>query len=427
MHAFVGGSWVSVPLTVMDISVPYTGQTAFTLDPSTNDVGTIVGGSFLVDIPAGTKMLFSVASNVAAGGSMIAGIAPTAATGRLDSCVFGSTSFAGSLTSTTSIAGSDGRIGGGMYSPAFAVARPKNGLDRRVYWALHDSKGWGRNMMERYLDTPLLSCGFIAMAMDESTIGPRMPCGLLGVPSVGATEWKVRTGWNRKLDLLRKLPNRPYTDVITDHYNNASMIDANYRSNFTAYYTTILTESRSWNDLPAKLHQTRPIPSPGSTDFVTTLTGQPATTSGLSSLRFAGFDADLTSGYFTQLTSVINMNRDYAYDQGTNRDKIKLTGVVRTLAAAYTASAATLSVVEQPTVGEELVIDPSVNTGASYVRGVTGTGPYTITLFPAVNKALAQGATVPTTYVGDRIGLHPSNQGHALLSVVLAEWKASRS
>jgi hypothetical protein len=425
-HAFIGGSWVTASVTVSDATVSYNGASSFTLNPSTNDVGVLVAWAFNVDVPAGTKMLFTSVLNVAAGASMIAGIAPTAVAGRLDACLGQSTSYIGALNTTGALSGTDARTGGGMYTPAFIVAKPKNGLATRVFWWLTDSKGFGRSVLERYLDTPMLSLGFIALAMDESTIGGRAPCGITGVPGTGIPEWKLRTGWNRKLDLIKRLPNRPYTDIGTDHYNNGNVLDANYRASFSQYYDLILTESRNWGDTNAKLHQTRPIPAPRSTDFATTLAGQPATGTDVTSTRFAGFDADLLANYFPQITSIVNMNRDYAYDQTTNRDKIKSTGVTRTLAAAYVANASTIQFNEQPSLYEYVVLDPTVNTGAGYVRAISGTGPYTATLFPAVNKARAQGDIVPITYVGDRIGLHPANQGHALLSTVLAEWKRDR-
>jgi hypothetical protein len=329
--------------------------------------------------------------------------------------------MAAQTAASTKPTGTDGRIGGGIYAPSFVIAQSTAGLDRPVFLVNGDSIGYGKNEFETFSTSTYLSMGFVGRGLDDDLSSRRMAYYNSCIPSVGI-EQKVRTGWNRKLDLIKLCPNRPYTHIITEHYNNGWLIST-YRDEFNLYYNLLKSESRYWGDNAALIYQSRPIPRPSSTNWCTTLGGQPSTNEALTDIKWAGFDADLVSGYFPQIAGSIDSNRDYAFDQTTNRNKIKVNTFATTLAADYTSGATTCSLVDAPSVNDQLIFNAASSSGATYVRAVSGTGPFTVTIFQGVTGAKLTGASIVGTYSGDQIGLHPATPGHTLIKNAWVDWK----
>ncbi|WP_066770136.1 hypothetical protein [Sphingobium sp. CCH11-B1] len=422
--AFISGSWQSVVCNL-------NGQAAFTVNPGDGELtdDAVFGQS----VPANTRMQVRIASYVQPGQSMIGGLIPSQAgalvspmrtVASVEWAVVGSTSQASQLTANTKPTGTDGRVGGSaIYTPSFAVAKAVGGLPRPVIWHSGDSKTWGKNENETYLATRYLSAGFAARAFDDDDTSQRLAAYMMSIPGMGILSLSPRTAGPRKFNLIRKVPNRPYTHITTDHYNNGGL-DASYRATFSAYYDVLLAESRFWGNTSAPLYQFRVIPKAGS--WATTLGGQnPGADSLVNGIRWQ-FDADLVAGnIFTQLSGVIDTNTDYAYDQSTNRDKVAIPSRTYTLAADYTASATSIQVNELPQHDDSLVIDPTKSNGRAFIRSWTGSGPYTCTIFPGVPTARSAGYVVPTSNVGDNVGLHPSPQGHKVIAGTAIPWKST--
>lgn len=424
VFAFISGSWQSVVCNL-------NGQSAFTVNPGDGELtdDAVFGQS----VPANTRMQIRIASFVQAGQSMIGGLIPSQApalvspmrtVASVEWAVAASTSQASQLTASTKPTGTDGRVGGSaIYTPSFAVAKAVGGLPGPVIWHNGDSKTWGKNENETYLATKYLSAGFAARAFDDDGTSQRLAAYVMSIPGMGVFSLSPRTAGPRKFNLIRKVPNRPYTHITSDHYNNGGL-DANYRTTFAAYYNVLLTESCFWGNSPAQLYQFRVIPRAGS--WATNLAGQNPGADGLANGIRWQFDADLVAGnIFTQLSGVINTNTDYAYDQATNRDKVAVPSRTYTLAADYTASATTAQVNELPQHDDSLVIDPTKPNGRAFIRSWTGSGPYTCLVFPGVPTGRTAGYVVPTSNVGDNAGLHPSPQGHKVIAGTVIPWKAS--
>lgn len=414
MHAFVGGVWLSKPIP----------NSAVTVQPG---VGVLLPDCiFDGPVPANTRMMFSGALNVPNGGKMMAGKAPSAAVGRLEGARMGASSQLGQAAGTAALTGTDGRIFGGIFCPPWIVAKAVGGIDRHVVLVHGDSKFYGKNYFEAYNAMPYLSLGPIAECLDTDTGGSiRIPYANISIPSIGV-EQRNRANWSRKLDLIRLVPNRPYTAIVTNSYNNGWLADINgdgYRVHFGKYYDILRAESRAWENAAAPLYQDRPIARAGGSKWATTLVDQ--SPEALTDQKWAGFDIDLVNGYFNQLAGKIDSNRDFAADTGSSRNKVKVSPKTYTLAADAASGATSISLVELPTVGDNLIMNPNSAAGASYIRSFSGSGPYTALTYQGVAIALLAGAVIQTSYVHDNVGLHPSNIGGKAMQTAQLEWKVA--
>ena len=412
IHAFIGGAWVShlVPAS------------AVTVNPG---VGVFIQGTYPQDIPPNTRLLFSIASNVPAGGSMLAAMAPSQATGRLEGARWGSSSQLAQAAGTAALTGTDGRIAGAIYTPSYVVFKPKVALDRPVFWVHGDSIAWGKNEMEQYLASAYLAHGFVGRALDDDTRSRRMPYCNTAIPGTSATLQVTRNSWSRTLDRFRQCPNRPYTHIITEHYNNGAFTDAGYRDRAKAYYGVLRAESVFWGNAPAPVYQTRCIPRVGGTNYATSLAGQ-AMAPALTETKWQ-FDADVRDGYFTELAGSIDVNRDFAYDQDANRNKVKLDPFLTTTTASFASGGTSIQLNDAVAVGDFLVVDPDgPNPRGSHVRSVSGSqGAYIALLGAALTASFASGVTVKKSYMGDGIALHPSTPGHILIAGAIIDWKSA--
>ncbi|MCM2472172.1 hypothetical protein HGO38_01605 [Rhizobium sp. CG5] len=420
------GSW-------QDKTATLNGQSSFTMTPG---VGAFLDDViFTTDVPANSRMQIRLAYYVAAGAQMIVSIPPSQATAQtapfrtvasVEACVGGASSLASQLTASTKPTGTDARISGAGYCPAFVVAKPTSPLDRPVWLHNGDSKTWGKNENEVYLATKYLSMGFVQRTFDDDIASRRMPCCIMSVPGMGASEIYPASDQSYKLQLMQLVPNRPYTHLSTDHYNNSGVLDANYRSFFTGYFAMLRQLSRHWGNAAAPLYHFDIIPRPGSSNWATTLGGQNPTTNGdnyPTGYRWQ-FADDLASGYFSDIAGVFPTRDYYSYDLTTNRDKTKLSTATYTLAANYTSGATTISLTTAPPYDTMLVLNAASSSGATWVRGISGSGPYTVTLRQGVTvSGLNSGAVIGTTYVGDQVGLHPAPQGHELIAQAAIAYK----
>jgi hypothetical protein len=418
LHAYIGAAWVS-------ISVP---NAARQVKPG--DIGHLLDAAhFASDIPPNTRMMFAMASNVAVGAKFITGLTACLSAGRLEGARVGATTQVAQAAGTVALTGTDGRLAGNIFSPPWVIAKAPGGIDRPVPLVHGDSKFYGKNNLELYSIQKYLGAGTIARALDEDVIGGsrRMVYANLAIPSIGV-EQRFRKNWSRKLDLIRKCPNRPYTHWITNSYNNG-WITPNYRNDFGSYYDLMRSESRAWGNKTAPIIQERPIARANSSDWATTLAGQNPDGSDESlakGLKWIGFDADLLAGYFKQVDVIVDANRDWAYDQAANRNKVKLNPKTYTLAADYVSNSVNVSLVQLPTIGDNLILDPAGTLGGTYVRSFTGTGPYVATIYSTVNKSgILAGTVVKTSYAHDKVAVHPSDSGSELMKAVYLEMKAS--
>jgi len=232
-----------------------------------------------------------------------------------------------------------------------------------------------------------------------------------------------RSQASRYFDLIHMVPNRPYTHITTDHYNNGGL-DIKYRNNFNAYFSTVLGESTYWGNAPAPLYACEPIPRCGS--WATTLAGQSPGTAALTYDINVGqrwlYRSDIMGKVFPQLSGYIPTNLNYSYDQSTNIDKAALQAKSYTLTADMAVGATSISVTESPTVGDFIVYDATKSNGGTNVRAISGTGPYTLTLYPSVVTAKTSGSVLPCSNVGDSAGLHPSGMGAPIIAANVRSW-----
>lgn len=416
LQAYIGGSWVNVSGT-------FSGSSSVTLDPTTNAVGALGDDIvFTGGIPPNTRMAVVVCIDVASG-NWIGGVPNR--TGTFEGAFSSASSTIAMLTDNTAFGGT-GRIAGRVYGPSYIVAKATNGLSRPVWFLPGDSIGYGKNENENVLPSAAGDYGFMARALGDSSRSKRMEYNNVCVPGAGPSEWGSRSGWSRKLDLIRLCPNRPYTHIMTEHYNNSMNPDyaGVFKPMMKTYYALLKSESQAWGTPAAPIYQTRVLPRPGSTDWCTTLAGMTPPSSGnaIGDTRFL-FDDDLAANAFPELAGAITTNTLYAYDTGSNRDKLAITGFQTTLAASATGGATSVSLTDSVNVGDFIVFAPSgTYNGGAHVTSVTGTGPYTAGLAIGVS-AMSSGIGVRKSYSGDSVGLHPATPGAKLIAEPIIDWK----
>ncbi len=423
LQAYLNGAWVTRMATLG-------GQASWAIDPAHNSVGVLLDDVvFDSNIPAGTHMMLRIASNVPVNGTMMGGRFASKMDYAIESAATATASLKSQLTATGRAVGGTDRLNGRLYCPTYVIARPINPLDRPVFIAYGDSITYGKGNSSYYFDERQ-AIGFISQALDDRAASRRMAACNLCCAGVSVRDWKDRSALANKLDLICLAPNRPYTHMISELYNSGGL-DNSYRTTFGVYYDMLLAESRAWSDTAAPLYQTRPIPHPSSKDFCTTLAGQAGTDSSTSSenlktsVKWSKFDVDLQAGAFRQLAGSIDVNRDYAYDQGANRNKVRL-GAHFTVAQSYTAGDTSIVLNERAEGPLTLVINSSATDASGYVvtrtPKPTGSGTYTYAI-TAGSVDLPQGSVIAATYVGDLIGTHPSTAGASLLANAMIDWK----
>ena len=419
LQAFIGGSWIVV-------TGSFGGGQSVVIDPATNEVG-VLGDDIVFphNVPPNTRMAIVTCLHVNTDDNV--GVSVRDRVGTYEGARASASSQIAHLKNTGPLGRPHDRIGGRLFAPSFIVAKPFLGLDRPVFWVNGDSIGWGANSNENILvGTGYGGFGFIDLALEDDTRSRRTPFYNSCVPGVGAGEQQYRSAWSRKLDLIKLVPNRPYTHIITQHYGNGPSGDYEtvFKPSMKAYFSLLKSESQSWGNPASPIFQTRPIPFPGSTDWVTSLAGESPSMSPYPAAVRWRFDADLLAGdVYTDIRGTIDTNRDYAFDQFANRDKIAIIPFSTTLAANFASGNAAISLADPVAVGDMVVVDPGGTNQARHVIEVVGS-PYTAMLESPINRSYGSGVNVRISYVGDSMGVHPATPGHVLISRSVIDWKA---
>lgn len=415
LHAFVGGVWQKVKLITQALG----NQIVFT-----PGMLRLIGPFTFPDwLPAETQM--SVLLRIQLATNAVVGVGNKNRTGTTELAKASATDA--DLDSTGNLGGTDGRLGGSIFSPAFIVARGKNALDRPVFWCDGDSIQWGKNSNENVIvGATYGSCGATALAMDSKVNKRRYPFCISAIPGITALEQNDPLKWQRRRGLIRLVPNRPYTHIITNVCNNVNGTYQQYKDAIAGYLSILKSESVYWGDAEAPIIHTGILPKPGTSDWATTSAGQGTSIDVYPTANRWLFEADLVAGLIPNI-DILFKNERVKLDLANDRDKWKLTGFATTVAVNYVQNATTISLTANPGIGSMIVVDPggSVN-AARHVTGVSGTGPFVCTIESGINVAgINAGAVVKTTYVGDNGAAtgatHPATPGHVLWGLDIAE------
>ena len=322
--------------------------------------------------------------------------------------------------------GDDGRFGGRLVTPAFIVGV---GGERPVFWVDGDSIGYGKNGNENELTGPDFhdgtgALGFIAMALEERRRSQRLAFGMSCVPGVRFGERGSRANWAQQLGLIRLVPNRPYTHIISQHGNSGpdGAYEAAFRPAMQRYYALLAAESEAWGDEPAPFYQTRSLPRPGV--WPVSLAAQNPSAAPLASAVRWAFDADLVAGRFAELVGSIPTNTYYGYDQAAHRDKIAVPEFSAVVSKTCAAGEREVALSARPAVGDFLLFGVSENLGA-HVVSVTNSEPVVVRLERSFGQEIAAGISVQAVLAADGAGLHPSSAGHERIAAAMVDWKAA--
>ena len=322
--------------------------------------------------------------------------------------------------------GDDGRFGGRLVTPSFIVGV---GGERPVVWVDGDSIGYGKSGNENELTGGDFhegtgALGFIAVALEERRRSQRMAFGMSCVPGVRFGERGVRANWARQLELIRLVPNRPYTHIIGQHGNSGPDGDYEvaFRPAMQRYYDLLAAESAAWGDAPAPIYQTRSIPRPGV--WPVSLAAQSPSAAPLASAVRWAFDADLVAGRFAELAGCIPTNTYYGYDQAQHRDKIAVPDFSAVVTKTCAVGEREVDLSGRPAVGDFLLFGPSGNLGA-HVVSVTDGEPVAVRLEHSFADEIAAGTLVQAVLAADGAGLHPSSAGHERIAAAVVDWKAA--
>lgn len=323
--------------------------------------------------------------------------------------------------------GPDGRFSGRLVTPTYIVGV---GGDRPVFWVDGDSIGYGKNGNENELTGARFhdgtgALGYIAMALEERRRSRRMAFGMTCVPGVRFAERAVRANWGRQLDLLRLVPNRPYTHIISQHGNSGPQ--GGYENAFVPaiarYYELVQAESAAWGDGPAPIYQTRSIARPGA--WPTSLAAQ--TRAGAQpgyAARWA-FDADLAGERFAALAGCIPTNTYYGYDQGDHWDKIAVPTFSAVVTRPCAAGEREVLLSAAPVVGTFLLFGPGQENLGAHVVSVTDGFPVRVLLEQGFDRAIAAGLPVQAVLAADGAGVHPATAGHERIAAAMVDWKVT--
>lgn len=384
----------------------FSGNTGVTIDPAVNPVGVLSDDivSAGAPIPAGSHVWAMVAIQAVSGSTLprCVGFGPGSVEGATSSTT--TSRFAlltNGATITTSAAGSND------YGPMFVVAK---GIQGPAVLAWGDSIGYGEQ--ETNFSATLGVRGFINRGLQAAGIPVFNAC----VAGSRPEHW-VNNGAagsvQYKLGLIDLVPNTPFNAIIHEGGTN-SAATWNSESLMVAGEKALIGLLKSeFPNVPVA--QTFLAPKVSTTDACTTLANQtPITGFGV-----GGF----ISAFNTKLaTDLLDGVADAYIDQTTViRDsvetvKIKGNPTVYTLAADYTASSTTVVLTAAPDTDEWIVIGST----ACAVRGVTGTGPYTVTVVNGSSTALTSGQSVLTTYSPD--GTHFTGEMHKLMAGSVQAW-----
>jgi len=413
---------------------------------TTNAIGVLTDDiiSAASPIPAGYHRWMQIAMNTPATVSIPAVYQFTPSTSpAIEGTVRGTTVY--SATSTVAI--TPGAVPQAAYGPSFVVCKGHSGKAVALIWG--DSISAGLNEQPDSYTNGI--SGFISRGLENAST--KLFGANFGVPGAGPHQWtyqgRVGSSGN-KIDLIKLVPNLPFTHIISEHGTNSVNGIANGTVSGTTSGGTLdtitglpwntpagfLAGMKAYSDmLRAEFGASIPIYQTTIICKGSTITGWSTaagtTPNGATLAQGFGFNAqlqtDLVGGKFASYI-------DTASIAGDTNDKSKwaVHPFQTTLAADYVSLATTCSLVSVTglSVGDGLIIDPlglvsQSNPGngiGSFVIGITGTGPYTVTLSSprAYTVNPPAGTQVNGEYTRD--GTHPSASMHKLMSVAVTKW-----
>ena len=299
---------------------------------------------------------------------------------------------------------------GSWFAPVAAVAKGNDG--RTVALVVGDSITFGLDETSGLADGRG-NIGAWRRGLDENVIGERIPYGMFAAPGTrpSGTSTLNAGAWRRRHEVLSSLPDLPF-DVIIDGYG---VNDAN--TNLATWQNSMQT---NWDFLTSLYH--KPI-------YQVTLTPKSSATGNVwwtdlshqtpaADVRVALNDWIRTIP--SPLAGIIDMAPAYA--DAAELGKWAVRPFTTTFASAYAGGTSGLSLANAPVVGEQLVFaDGTSSKQYSTVIGVSGAGPYTVTVNNTIS-AYASGATVKANPTDD--GLHPTTIVHKNAAAnVVAPWK----
>lgn len=413
---------------------PVVGGQSYQLSFGGSNAGTIPDGGFLVSdensivIPPNTEYRIRAAFGPVPLNGYYPSGSYTIQEGKLEGGTANSASRA-TLVSTAYPTVAAGYNVGSQYGPCLMVAKGWERAGRpAVVLGVGDSIGWG-DANHNSVNATDGVFGYIGRGMN-SDVGGRTPFAnwcvpgtrFSGLAEVNTTD--AQSGFARRAAILRAL-DFPYTTIVCEMGINtvANAVGANatakaqfVRDQAFAAWTYLKTLGGKW------LAQTTMTPQTAALDEV----GQAANflqwTSTDVSKQYKVSDAEhvaLDDYILTKpapLDAVIDVRPFFQVDTGTGIRKWKAPNLTYTLTADAASGQATFTASSSvaPKVGEQIVFEPgsSANFEIGYVRTVTGTGPYTVTMKANLTKAHLTGTTARPAYTLD--GTHPGQEGHAL-------------
>ena len=261
----------------------------------------------------------------------------------------------------------------------------------------------------------------------DNASSTRYAYGHLGISGIGATHFNAGTFVKRKAALLDINATGPFSCVLSELGLNDGPASIKTSCNTLWAYLKSIFPTK-------KLIQTTITPKPTLTTAnigYTTVANQ-VSSYGSGAGSWADFhDYLLARGAYSvlpaNLDAVVNVRP--AFESATDSGKYNCTGWNTTLAANYTASSTTCSLVAAPTVGMALMgavgdVGGTLKT-LGIVRAVSGSGPYTVTLYGPT----AGGLTAPSAIWEvdcDLAGVHPfTSANNRARDVVIAAKNAN--
>jgi len=395
-------------------------------------------------IPAGYHRWAQIAISTAASVSIPSAYTFTPSTVP---AIEGTVRSATTYSATSNAAITPGTIPSPAYGPSFVVCKGHAGKAAFLIWG--DSISAGLNEQPDTYTNGI--SGFISRGLENAS--SKMFGANFGVPGAGPHQWTYsgRVGCaGNKIDLIKLVPNLPFTHIISEHGTNSVNGIANGTVSGTTSGGTLDTiTGQPWNT-PAgfiagmkaysdllrtefgaaiPIHQTTVICKGSTTTGWSTAAG--TTPNGATLAQGFGFNAqlqtDLVGGKFVSYIDTASIAGDTS-----DKSKWAVHPFQTTLAADYVSLATTCSLVSVTglSVGDGLIIDPlglvsQSNPGngiGSFVIGITGTGPYTVTL--SSPRAYTVNPTAGTQVNGEytRDGTHPNASMHKLMAVAVTKW-----
>ena len=391
-----------------------------TVNPATEN-GKWVHVSFANPIPANAMATFRVAQQIAAGTLPRTRIRAGATTERIQNSAktLIGTLAGGTLTNNSSF--------GALHISSMIW----KGADRPSVFVLGDSIGFGQNQaISAASFTARNTFGFLEIGLDDNTRSRRIPSGNWCLPGWSPQLHSDPVACAMQIDMMQQAValnggRAPFSFMICEHGTNS--IGASTEAALAALYA-LWGAIEFGNAIP--IMQSAMLPYPQTTDGFATFGNQSpfGSNNTLTGARWQINDKLVTlAAPFNVLDSRIEPWRISSFDSAANRALIKLRPFATTLAANWTTGSI-IQTVSAPDVGECLIIG-TTSPQAGVVIGVSGSGPFTVTLAMTTTSFVAKSAgeaVQASWHDGPVQGLHPSPKSHREYAEAVIDWKLTK-